>query len=276
MCGFYGAWGLHAAVIDNKAGAIYDLAGDGDILLGTVDTMDGPVHSSPGSSVILNQGTFRKSVGSGESVIEPSFNNAGRVEVQSGTVAFTGGFTQTAGSIRLDGGSVASTSPLSIAGRSIEGRGDILAHILNQGGTVSPGFSPGALTIDGDYTQGHDATLLIEMAGLQPGQFDVLNVTGTAALDGLLKVSFLDGFRPRSGDMFTVLTYGSHFAEFDSIFVMGLPSFEFIADYGISALTLRAEGVEAVPLPPSVWLAAMGLLGSLCWMYKYEHDGAAS
>jgi hypothetical protein len=68
--------------------------------------------------------------------------------------------------------------------------------------------------------------------------------------------------------MFTVLTYGSHFGEFDSIFVMGLPSFEFIADYGISALTLRAENVQAVPLPTSVWLAAMGILASLPGVYK--------
>ena len=134
---------------------------------------------------------------------------------------------------------------------------------MNEGGIVSPGFSPGTLTIDGDYTQGHDATLLIEMAGLQFGEFDVLNVTGTATLGGLLKVSFLDGFRPVTGDTFAFFNYGLRIGEFDSIFVEGLPGYEFIPAYGANRLSLVTGSVQPVPLPTSVWLAAMGILASL-------------
>jgi hypothetical protein len=221
-----------------------------------------------GSAGVVNTGTLRAVSGATLELRDGTFTNSGLVDVQSALLSISGEFTQTAGATRVNNGTITSTTALKILGGSVEGTGHILADFLNKGGIVSPGFSPGTLTIAGDYTQGHDATLLIEMAGLQPGEFDVLNVTGKATLDGLLKVSFLDGFRPVSGDMFRLLTYGSHFGEFDSIFVEKLPSFEFIADYGLSALTLKAGNVQAVPLPPSVWLAAMGLLASLPGVYK--------
>ena len=226
-----------------------------------------------GTGGMVNTGTLRAVNGATLELKDGTFANSGLVDVQSALLSISGEFTQTAGATRLNNGTITSTTALKILGGSVEGTGHILADILNQGGIVSPGFSPGTLTIDGDYTQGHDATLLLEIAGLQPGQFDVFNVTGTARLDGLLKIAFLDDFQPVTGDTFAFFNYGVRIGEFDSIFVGGLPGYEFIPLYGIDGLTLRTS---VVPLPTSVWLGALGLLASLCCMYRHEYSEDAS
>jgi len=272
MCGFtLSPWGPWPALVDNKQTGVYDLSGDGDILLGTVETRDGPVHASPGYNVISNQGTFRKSAGTGESVIQPTFNNRGTVEVDSGTLAFQGGFTQATGSVYLNGGNVSSMTPLSVMGGSIQGSGTILADILNQGGTVSPGFSPGLLTIDGDYIQGPDATLLLEIAGLGWGDYDIFNVTGTATLGGYLEIDFLNDFRPTLGDTLDIFTYGSCVGQFDSIYARGFPDYSFIPTYGLSGLALEIGDVpSAIPLPSSLCLAIVGILAVRRWARRDE------
>ncbi|MCX5643624.1 MAG: hypothetical protein NTZ17_02905, partial [Phycisphaerae bacterium] len=228
-----------------------------------------------GTGGMVNTGTLRAVDGGTLELRDGTFTNSGLIDVQSAllSISISGEFTQTAGATRLDNGTITSTTALKILGGSVEGTGHIFADILNEGGIVSPGFSPGTLTIDGDYTQGHDATLLLEIAGLQPGQFDVFNVTGTATLDGFLQVSFLNGFRPTLGDTFPMFTYGSRIDKFDSIFFTGLSGFDFTPIYGLDGLTLRTDGVQAVPLRGSVWLGATGILLSLCCMYRREFQG---
>jgi hypothetical protein len=71
---------------------------------------------------------------------------------------------------------------------------------VDQGGQISPGLSPGLLTINGNYNQLASGVLIIEVAGLAPGQFDVLAVNGDVTLGGTLEIRFLDGFLPRQGD----------------------------------------------------------------------------
>jgi len=97
------------------------------------------------------------------------------------------------------------------SGGRVEGTGTFRgARLVNTGGLVSPGLSPGTLTVDGDYEQGAGAVLVIEVVGLAAGQFDVLDVTGSAALDGTLEVHFLDGFLPKTGDSFDFLQAGAN------------------------------------------------------------------
>ena len=69
-------------------------------------------------------------------------------------------------------------------------------------GTLAPGRSIGTTSILGDYTQGAGATLQIEIADFD--DFDFVNVTGNADLDGTLEV-ILDGYTPTIGDQFLIL-----------------------------------------------------------------------
>src|SRR4029450_2267956 len=79
-------------------------------------------------------------------------------------------------------------------------------NVTNRG-TVSPGDAPGTLTINGTYTQ--YVALMIQIAGMNTGDFSVLNVLGNANLSGFLDPVLLSGFVPTIGDSFIFLNYAS-------------------------------------------------------------------
>ena len=70
--------------------------------------------------------------------------------------------------------------------------------------TVAPGDSTGFLVVTGDYFQGPDATLAIELGGTGFGEFDLLSVSGSAVLDGSLDITEL--YTPGAADSWTILT----------------------------------------------------------------------
>ena len=86
-----------------------------------------------------------------------------------------------------------------------QGTGVANGNVFNNG-VVSPGASIGTLTINGDYTQSGSGTLLIEVAGASPGQFDLLAVNGRATLAGTLRLVRVGGARLQLGDRIAFLT----------------------------------------------------------------------
>ncbi|WXG53143.1 MAG: hypothetical protein RNU03_20935 [Candidatus Sedimenticola sp. (ex Thyasira tokunagai)] len=149
------------------------------------------------------------------------------------------------------------------------GSGVVKGTLLN-GGDVGPGNSPGVLTVD-NYMHTPDGTLMIELGGLVVGtEYDVLNVIDTAALDGMLELSIINGFTPMEGNVFDIITAENITGTFDQLLLLGTA-----ADYmwdiqilqnevgTIDVLRLTA-GAAAVPLPSAVWLflsAAVCLVG---------------
>ncbi|MFA7059770.1 MAG: LEPR-XLL domain-containing protein, partial [Pedobacter sp.] len=93
----------------------------------------------------------------------------------------------------------------------LKGSGVTDLNLLNEG-VVSPGHSPGVLDV-ATYTQDVSATLVMELAGYgvagASDGFDQVNVTGSANFAGTLNVSLLDGFKPKAGDTFDIITFGS-------------------------------------------------------------------
>jgi len=80
------------------------------------------------------------------------------------------------------------------------------AFVFN--GTLSPGLSPGILTIDGQIQEGPDAVIMIEVGGQSPGMnLDRLDVTGDLGADGALEVTLLGPYHPAGGESFQVLTF---------------------------------------------------------------------
>lgn len=75
-------------------------------------------------------------------------------------------------------------------GATLAGNGRYTLHhdgIFTNNGTVAPGNSFGQIVINGDYLQGADGTLLIELDQL--GNHDSLSVSGTATLNGTLRLA---------------------------------------------------------------------------------------
>jgi len=81
-------------------------------------------------------------------------------------------------------------------------------------GNVSLGNTPGLLTIDGSQTFTADQALVFEIGGYIPGgtaqgNHDLVVITGEAVLDGILDISFVNGFEPVEGNEFEILTFAS-------------------------------------------------------------------
>ncbi len=171
--------------------------------------------SGTGPNRFLNRGLFRRSTTPDSITVTTEFVNSGSVEVQTGTLVFAGGFTQTSGTTLLAGGDLASPQPLQIQGGILGGTGRISATV-NNSGELRPGASPGVLAITGDYNQTAAGVMQIELAGLTSDAFDQLTVTGTATLNGSLKSPLLNSFVPPLASTFSFLSAATVAGQFTS------------------------------------------------------------
>lgn len=104
------------------------------------------------------------------------------------------------------------------AGGVIAGNGTVVGDILVDGGTVSPGFSPGVFRILGDLELMSGSSLVIEIGGAEPGLFDQINVAGTFMPGGELVVRFQNGYVPPAVTSFPLITaYNLGGTRFDSV-----------------------------------------------------------
>ena len=81
---------------------------------------------------------------------------------------------------------------------------DVDVLVRNQG-AMAIGASPGQVT-GLDFVQDASGVLQIELQGTALNDFDRLDLTGQAQLDGELDVSLIGGFNPALGDSFTILS----------------------------------------------------------------------
>jgi uncharacterized protein with beta-barrel porin domain len=95
------------------------------------------------------------------------------------------------------------------------GSGTLNGNLLSSG-TVSPGNSPGTLTVNGNYTQTSAGAILFQAASLS--SFDRIVVTGTASLAGALNAVGYGGYALAPGTSFQFLTAtGGITGTFDTI-----------------------------------------------------------
>ncbi|MDQ6625159.1 MAG: hypothetical protein M3Y69_03315, partial [Verrucomicrobiota bacterium] len=226
----------------NAVGSVYDLQND----LGITSN----------SGAFNNAGTWRKSAGSGTSVINvgDEFNNSGVVELQMGTTQFSH-LHQTAGITNLNGGNLSSNTDIVLDGGSVIGTGVISGNIRNNGGAIAPGHSPGKITINGSYAQGANGSLNIEIGGNAPGTgYDQLVVNGAAALGGTLNITTINGYRPAVGDVFTIISPQSFTGSFAQINATGL---SVQANYAAGAITVTVTSVPDLLLNISTRLKVL-------------------
>lgn len=175
------------------------LTGPGSLLSLTTGQSIGSLAGTAGTGVWLDPGMVLTTGGNHTSTIfsgnlgpngEGSLTKIGTgAFTLAGTNGYTGATAVNAGSLIVNG-SIASSSGVTVAtGALLGGTGVIPTTVLN-GGTLSPGNSPGTLTVNGNLTFNPGSTYLAEIQGANA---DRVNVTGTAALAGTLRLTPLGG-----------------------------------------------------------------------------------
>jgi len=160
------------------------------------------------------------------------------------------------GNLKLDGGTLDALTIYNAAG----GRADFLAgtlrfgtfegNLTNAGATVRSRDGVFGMRVNGNYTQGADAKLLIEIAGLPDSflfdLFDVLTVTGAANLAGTLALDF-SAFVPPEPTTYKFLNARTITGTFDSFEVIGL-------DPSLVSFNIPAGEFTVVPEPTTLAL----------------------
>jgi hypothetical protein len=198
-------------------------------------------------------------VKNGKSLSVKPFTNSGTVVVGAGTnstlTASGAGYTQTAGSTSLtDATSKLVTSGASgnvtVNGGTLSGIGTVQTasgDTLTNAATVSPGLSPGTLTVNAKYTQTAAGQLPIEVGGANAGQFDVLASSGAATLNGKLALSTVNGFDPQVGQTFAVMTFPSRTGTFSTVTGTDLGGGKFF-DVQYNATNVTLVVMQPVPV----------------------------
>jgi PEP-CTERM motif-containing protein len=185
-----------------------------------------------------------------------------------------------ANSVALNGGNLIGLTGLTISSNAVlKGTGTILSD-LTLAGTLAPGIPAGALTNFGNLTLQSSAVLEMGLGGaIQSSQYDFILVTnGVVTLNGLLQVSFINGFASSvsSNDTFVLLQSDSPLGGLlanvtDSYLTTAGGEEIFYVDYGNNAVAL--SGYPAVPEPSSLALSAVALLALAAVSRRRESSG---
>jgi filamentous hemagglutinin family protein len=215
----------------------------------------------------------------GPTTVLGTLNNTGTLQIRSGTLDLANGYVQTGGMTRL-GTSVSAPAALVVGGSgfalnggTLGGSGAITGNLTVGAGTVSPGFSPGSLSINGNLILSPSSITAIELGGTVPGSgYDVIHVSGSAALAGALNVSNYGGYVPAAGSSYNFLDYASvsgafgtttlpsgiamtQYAAYSQLFASAAstPATSGASTSGVTAAGVATVSVLAAPLlPPPV------------------------
>ena len=248
---------VNSIQLDNSIGGSYVVAGSGSINLAEIAS-----ESIAPTLNVSNQGSHQF-----QAIVNLQNDTTATIESGS-TLTFTNSLNLNGNVFTKTGdGTIAINNILSTGGGTLNcfqgtcsGSGTIGGDVQNSGGTVSPGNSPGEMTINGDFAQNAASTLLIELGGTVSGSdHDLLQVDGQTTLSGILEVSLLNGFEPRAGDTFHILELASVTGDFDFV---SLPP---LAD-GLAwndTLLLTDGSLLVVPEPATVLLLLLGVLATV-------------
>ena len=179
--------------------------------------------------------TFSGSLTGGGSLTK---NGSGKLTL-SNTNTYTGATTVNAGTLAVDGALTA--SPVTV----------------NTGGALEGGSATSGGSLTGTIFLPTGTAYDVELAGASAGQYDQLNVTGTAILSGAtLNVSYLNNFSPAVNQSFTIIhTTGGVSGQFAEGSTVTVGNATYTVTYGANGgkdVVLTATSYNITPVTTTV------------------------
>jgi autotransporter-associated beta strand protein len=187
----------------------------------------------------------------------------------AGTSTYAGATTVSVGSLLVNG-QLGSTAVTVNSGATLGGSGSIGGSVTNNG-LLSPGNSPGQLSL-ADLVLGGTGTVLMEIQGTTAGtQYDQISLTGSLTYGGVMQLDLSQTFADNTSfNLFTGFTAGS--GDFSSITSIGSAynglSFTRIGNLWTSGTAAGGQSLEfnqttgtlvIVPEPAAFALAGLGI-----------------
>jgi hypothetical protein len=234
-----------------------------------------------------NTSTGKFTVTGGQTLTDSAtaFSNAGSLTVGASSAltlsSATGTYTQTAGTTTVDG-TLTSKGGMTFSGGSVFGNAGTFnagTNALTNSATFNIGNTTnaaGSEAVTGGYTQGSTGVLDISIGGTTAGtQFDQLNISSAAKLNGTLNLDLINGFVPTVGETFDILNASSVTGKFPTVTGTAINSTEeFTVAYNATNVTLDVVSdpktstafssancdPKATPEPSTLLLLGSGLL----------------
>ena len=224
---------IYTEVHVNQSGGVFDFNGTSEgfrALTGTGGTVRNDLAATTSTmtvgetSLVTDSYTYSGVIANGAGTMSLTKVGAG-TQILNGANTYTGTTTISGGTLALgSSGSIASSNIIVGAsttldvsavgtwtlgsGQTLEGNGTVVGNVMIDG-DLRPGSSPGTLSITGDLGLGAGSETFIELGGLTAGTFDQLLVSGQLNANGLIRVSFVNGFNAAANDSFQIADFGS-------------------------------------------------------------------
>jgi len=163
-------------------------SGNDTMTLVTLKSVNGTIDGGTGANLLRLVGSFSDTLDIGSDYttnFQTLYKGGGGTWTLTGEGTFTGGTTVNMGKLYVEGNLISDVLVQQMG--FLGGTGTITGNLTNFG-TVSPGNSPGTMTVKGNYTQGSTGNLTIQIAGTKAGQYDILKIGGHAQLAGTLTI----------------------------------------------------------------------------------------
>jgi hypothetical protein len=153
-----------------------------------------------------------------------NLTSAGQIRVGAGTdLTVTGRLRQTIdAAVCAVEGTLTSPDTLRFDRGFVRGNGRIIGNVHNQG-TVQPGASVGQLTVQGAFKQRTHGVIAFELGGTASGASDLLQITGSADLGGMISLRTANGYQPHEGDTIEIMRFASRSGTFSQLDICPAP-----------------------------------------------------
>lgn len=231
------------------------LDGTGQVIFGS--TYDNNISSTNVSDrLIIGRSQSLVTSSGNKGVVKTQIDNRGTFDFAGNMmIDAAGGNHHNSGLIRIMGSTgITGNSFRNCSDGIIKGSGtlDVSGTDFINAGIVAAGDSVGKLDIIGNYHQ-TTGTLQVEISS--DSTYDLLDISGSAEMDGTIDVVLLSGYTPLAGRVFDIVTAAG------SITDLGLSmAIDDLGSWNINIFSENVLQIEYIPEPATILILAAGMI----------------